>query len=80
MDKTKSQAHKPQNRGGARAVTLMLPIAIHEQIKKLANDCKPPATQGQIVLYLLKAGITSLVTKNENAQKGLPDLESGDGI
>ena len=49
---------------GKRKMTLYMPIDLHEDVKALANAAKPPMTQGDVTVQLMRAGLKTLCEKN----------------
>jgi hypothetical protein len=56
-----------------------MPIDLHETIKKLANECTPPITQGKAATILLQIGVKSFIDKRALADSNEPiDMEAGE--
>ena len=60
---------------GKRKMTLYMPIDLHEDVKALANAAKPPMTQGDVTVQLMRAGLKTLCEKNVPAV----DIDVKDG-
>lgn len=53
---------------GTRNIDFDIDIGVHELVKKLANGCTPPMSQGTTINLLLQLGINAFIISKQNAE------------